>query len=115
MADRNGFIEAAFERICRMGLPVCYDDLLVEIDPNTFRVPMVLDELAASEQKAPSSLCVVLGLEPGSTFREAVQRYRSGIAPPTPQPTPISPARLKPLKYKKKPSRPRLIEAALSA
>ena len=69
-----------------MGLPVCYDDLLVEVDPNMFRVPMVLDELSRSKEPAPVGLCVVLGLEPGSTFREAVQRYRESIAPQQPEP-----------------------------
>ena len=107
-------IEEAFSRICRMKLPVCFDDLLVEIDPNTFRVPMVLDELAESEQKAPSSLCVVLGLEPGSTFRQAVQRYRSGIAPPTPQPLPRGPliCRRPLINKPRKKKRLRLVEAA---
>ena len=82
------FIEEAFERICRMKLPVCFDDVLVEVDPNTFRVPMVLDELASSEERAPTGICGMLGLEPGATFRQAVERYRLSIAPPTPQPSP---------------------------
>lgn len=30
----------AFERICRVGLPVSYDDVIVEVDPHVmFRVP----------------------------------------------------------------------------
>ena len=98
----------------RMGLPVCYDDVLVEIDPNMFRVPMVLDELAESKEKAPRVICVMLGLEPGATFREVVERYRSGIAPPTPQPSPTrgrGPLVMR--KRKKKPRRPRLIEASV--
>ena len=79
-------VQVAFERIVRMRLPVCFDDVLVQVDPNMFRVPQVLDELAQSEAPAPSGVCAVLGLEPGASFRQAVERYRLSMAPPAPQP-----------------------------
>lgn len=79
-------VEQAFARIVRMRLPTCYDDLLVEIDPNMLRVPQVLDELGRSLDPAPLTICYMLGLRPGSTFRRAVLRYRESVAPATPQP-----------------------------
>ena len=70
-----------------MRLPTYCDDLIVEIDPlQLFRIPRVLDQLEDSEQLLPPTLATFLGLRNGSTMGQAVERYRTMIAPRPPKP-----------------------------
>ena len=70
-----------------MRLPTYCDDLIVEIDPlQLFRIPRVLDQLENSEQLVPPTLSCFLGLRHGSTVGQAVERYRTMIAPRPPKP-----------------------------
>ena len=70
-----------------MRLPTYCDDLIVELDPlQLFRIPRVLDQLEDSEQLVPPTLACFLGLRTGSTMAQAVERYRTMIAPRPPKP-----------------------------